>query len=358
MRIVHVVGARPNFMKASPVMSALSKKPGVEQFLVHTGQHYDKNMSDVFFVQLGLPMPDINLEIGSGSHANQTAKIMLALEPQMISLKPDLVLVYGDVNSALAATLVCSKIGIRTAHVEAGLRSFDRSMPEEVNRVISDLIADMLFTPSKDADENLRKEGIDKGKIRLVGNVMIDTLVRLLPTAKSLWPDMERSLNIRDGSYGLVTLHRPSNVDSPAALLSLMQALSEASRKLPLVFPVHPRTKARLEGVSIGPRAIQFCDPLGYLEFLCLQQHAKLVITDSGGIQEETTFLGVPCITVRENTERPVTISVGTNYLLGGELRRLPGIIDEILAGRWKKGGIPPLWDGSAGIRIADCLAP
>ncbi len=353
--ITHVVGARPNFMKVAPVMEALRSLPGIEQTLVHTGQHYDENMSRVFFVQLGLPEPDVNLGVGSGSHAAQVANVMLRFEELVLSRRPDLVLVYGDVNSTVAAALVCAKLGIRVAHVEAGLRSFDRSMPEEINRLLTDQLADVLFTPSIDGNENLVREGIPAGRIHLVGNVMIDTLVRLLPKANDLWRELSPRLRLDDQCYALVTLHRPSNVDDPTTLVRIVDTLVSLSERLSIVFPVHPRTRDRLAALAPagGVDKIRFLDPLGYLEFLSLQRHARMVITDSGGIQEETTYLGVPCITVRGNTERPVTVTVGTNYLVGDDMDLLRSTCAAILNNGGKKGTAPILWDGKAGARIA-----
>jgi len=349
-RILHVVGARPNFMKAAPVHRALAER-GHTQLIVHTGQHYDEAMSRIFFEQLGLPKPDVDLEVGSGTHAFQTAQVMLRLEPVVTKEVPDWVLVYGDVNSTAAAALVCVKLGIRTAHVEAGLRSRDRAMPEEHNRIVTDHLADLLFTPSADADENLGREGIPAGRIRLVGNVMIDTLVRLLPRADKLSP-----LGFAPGCapFVLVTLHRPSNVDAADGLAALIDCLDDLARDVPVVFPVHPRTRARLDG-SRG-RRLRLVDPLGYLEFLALQSRAAVVVTDSGGIQEETTFLGVPCLTMRKNTERPVTVSLGTNELIGDDVALLRERIGVALRGGWKKGRVPPLWDGKAAERIARVL--
>jgi len=352
---VHVVGARPNFMKVTPVMDALRSLPDIKQTLVHTGQHYDENMSRVFFVQLGLQEPDVNLGVGSGSHAAQVANVMLRFEELVLARRPDLVLVYGDVNSTVAAALVCAKLGIKVAHVEAGLRSADRSMPEEINRLLTDRLADVLFTPSVDGNENLVREGIPAGRIHLVGNVMIDTLVRLLPKADELWEDLSRRLQIDRQSYVLVTLHRPSNVDDPQTLGRIVDTLVSLPGRLPIVFPVHPRTRARLAALerSGGADRIRFLDPLGYLEFLSLQRRSLMVITDSGGIQEETTFLGVPCITVRKNTERPVTVQVGTNHLVGDDMDLLRSTYDAIRSHGGKKGAVPILWDGKAGARIA-----
>jgi len=356
MHIVHVVGARPNFMKAAPVMRALASLDGLRQTLVHTGQHYDTNMSEVFFQQLDIPEPDINLGVGSGSHTYQTAQIMSSFEPVALESKPDLVLVYGDVNSTVATALVCAKMSIPVGHVEAGLRSFDRTMPEEINRLLTDQIADLLFTPSRDADENLLHEGISSEKIHLVGNVMIDTLVHLLPKALDRWIILHSSWKLE--RFGLVTLHRPSNVDHPEKISSIMNTLIEISDRLPLIFPIHPRTRLRLEDLKLLKQnsRVHLKEPLGYLDFLALQCHAALVITDSGGIQEETTYLGVPCLTVRENTERPVTLSLGTNILVGQDMDRLRAEVGHILSGDRKQGQKIPFWDGQAGRRIADTI--
>lgn len=338
-------------MKAAPVVRALSQKPGLRQILVHTGQHYDQNMSDVFFRELEIPEPDFNLAVGSGTHAAQTGQIMMRFEPVVEKERPDLVLVYGDVNSTIAAALVCSKLDIPVAHVEAGLRSFDRRMPEEINRLLTDQIADLLFTPSQDGDQNLLREGIPAERIRFVGNVMIDTLVRLLPKAAASQP-----AGLPD-RYLLVTLHRPSNVDEPQMLQGILRLLGEVSRELLVIFPVHPRTRQRIAQLGFRPgENFQFWEPQSYLQFLALQQHATVVITDSGGIQEETTFLGVPCITVRDSTERPVTVTVGTNILVGRDLQRLQAEICSLLQGKRKQGSIPPLWDGRAAERIADIV--
>jgi UDP-N-acetylglucosamine 2-epimerase (non-hydrolysing) len=356
VRVLHVVGARPNFVKAAPVMAALAARR-IAQTLVHTGQHYDVQMSDVFFRELSLPEPDINLEVGSGTHAAQTAQVMLRIEPVLKEVRPDWVLVYGDVNSTVAAALVCAKLPIPVAHVEAGLRSGDRTMPEEFNRLLTDQMADLLFTPSEDGDENLQREGVPASRIRRVGNVMIDTLVRLLPAALARW-DLCRAALELPARYGLVTLHRPSNVDEPGYFKALMDALGQISHDIPLVFPVHPRTRAQLGGFSLERfPSLRLTDPVGYLDFLALQRHAQVVITDSGGIQEETTYLGVPCLTVRENTERPITVTLGTNTLVGRDPRRLRAGVENILGGGARKGQVPPLWDGRAGERIAAVLA-
>ena len=360
MHILHVVGARPNFMKAAPVLRALAEHPGAHkakfrQTLVHTGQHYDAGMSEVFFQQLEMSEPDCNLGVGSGTHAQQTAAVMLALEPVLVERKPDLVLVYGDVNSTVAAALVCAKLGVRVGHVEAGLRSHDRSMPEEINRLLTDQLSDLLFTPTADADENLKLEGIDPVKIHLVGNVMIDTLVRLLPRAAERLPaEISRP-------YALVTLHRPSNVDDLGWLHELLVTLVDLSSRLSVIFPVHPRTRQRLDELGSLPapsERFRLIGPLPYLEFLALQRHAAMVITDSGGIQEETTFLGVPCLTVRENTERPITITHGTNQLVGRDLKRLRVAVEEIIgksaaSARACSSCRVPFWDGHAAERIA-----
>jgi UDP-N-acetylglucosamine 2-epimerase (non-hydrolysing) len=360
MHILHVVGARPNFMKAAPVLRALAEHQGVRQTLIHTGQHYDANMSEVFFEQLGMARPDVNLEVGSGSHSRQTADVMTRFEPVVLESKPDMVLVYGDVNSTVAAALVCAKLLVPVGHVEAGLRSRDRTMPEEINRLMTDQLADLLFTPSPDGDENLLREGIAPEKIHRVGNVMIDTLVRLLPAAQERWASLRSRLGLGDGTnqdpYALVTLHRPSNVDEPETLGRIMDALHDISEQLPIVFPVHPRTRPRLKS-SLGGPALHLIDPLGYLDFLALQQHAAVVITDSGGMQEETTFLGVPCLTLRENTERPITVEQGSNVLIGADLDRLRAEVARSLRDSGRRGRVPPLWDGRASERIAAVIA-
>ena len=338
-------------MKAAPVMRALRER-GAQQTLVHTGQHYDANMSDVFFTQLAMPAPDVNLEVGSGSHAKQTADIMSRFEPVVLERKPDVVLVYGDVNSTVAATLVCSKLLVRVGHVEAGLRSFDRTMPEEVNRLVTDQLADLLFTPSEDGDANLRHEGIPAERIHRVGNVMIDSLVRLLPVAE------QQKMNGVPSRYALVTLHRPSNVDDPQSLRGILESLLEISEDLEIVFPVHPRTRQRIGEFGISVARLHLLEPLPYIEFLALQRRALAVITDSGGIQEETTYLRVPCITLRNNTERPITVSLGTNVLAGQDAATLKTELKKVLNGKAKNGTIPPLWDGKASERIAHILKP
>jgi UDP-N-acetylglucosamine 2-epimerase (non-hydrolysing) len=350
MHVLHVVGARPNFMKAAPVIRALDGREVVRQSLVHTGQHYDANMSDIFFSQLDMPAPDVNLEVGSGSHARQTADIMSRIEPVLLERRPDVVLVYGDVNSTVAAALVCSKLLIPVGHVEAGLRSFDATMPEEINRIVTDRLANLLFTPSEDGDENLQREGVDTAKIYRVGNVMIDSLIRLLPSA------MRSPKNGLPDRFALVTLHRPSNVDTPETLRGILDSLLKVSEQLDVVFPVHPRTRQRIKDFGVDARSLHLLEPLPYIEFLALQRVAKVVITDSGGIQEETTYLGVPCLTLRSNTERPVTVTVGTNTLIGSDNRKLHSELLKILEGKGKSGAIPPLWDGHAGERIAEII--
>ena len=353
MKIVHIVADRPNYMKLAPIIREMSLSPErFDQLLVHTGQHYDNSMSGVFFSDLGIQPPAINLEVGSGSHAWQTAQIMMRIEPILIEHRPDFVFVPGDVNSTAACTLVASKLGLTVAHVESGLRSWDRSMPEEINRVITDHIADVLLTPSRDADENLKREGISPEKIFFVGNVMIDTLIRLLPKAEERWPDLRERFPCKD-DYCLVTLHRPSNVDDPAKLAELLALLGEISSRIPVLFPVHPRTKARINTPLAG--RLHLLEPLGYLDFLALQKHSRLVITDSGGIQEETSFLGIPCLTVRENTERPITIECGTNRLIRDVRQELLPAVDQVMARPMVAAKIER-WDGKAAERIVSVI--
>jgi len=338
-------------MKVAPVMNAFKTRQHVVQTLVHTGQHYDVNMSDVFFQQLGIPAPDVNLAVGSGSHARQTAEIMVRMEPVVAERRPDIVLVYGDVNSTVATALVCAKLGVRIGHVEAGLRSFDRTMPEEINRLVTDQLSDLLFTPSQDGDENLRREGIPAEKIFRVGNVMIDSLVRLLPAAR------KTKVEGLPERYALVTLHRPANVDDSVALKGILESLLEVNRDLAVIFPAHPRTRQRISDFALDAGQLRVLDPLPYVDFLALQLRATVVITDSGGIQEETTYLGIPCLTVRENTERPVTVSLGTNVLVGRDPGKLRSEFSRVLSGQAKQGTIPPLWDGHTGERIAAVVA-
>jgi len=352
---MHVVGARPNYMKVAPLFAALSRwKNTVEQVLVHTGQHYDYQMSQVFFDELDMPDPDEYLGVGSGTHAEQTARVMLAFEPVLMQRRPDWVVVVGDVNSTLACALVCAKLNLRLAHVEAGLRSWDRSMPEEINRLLTDQIADLLFTPSPEADLNLLREGVSPAKIHFVGNVMIDTLVKMLPKAR-LRP-VVANLGLHRASYTLVTLHRPSNVDVPETLTEIMAALNEMASRQAVVFPVHPRTRLQLEQLGQGAGRVRLIEPLGYLDFLALMDSAALALTDSGGIQEETTFLGIPCLTVRSTTERPITITQGTNRLVASKRQAILDAVE--LVEQRKDGPRPPieLWDGHAAERIAQVL--
>jgi len=353
MKILHVVGARPNFMKISPVMKALEGR-GVHQELLHTGQHYDPSMSDVFFEDLGLPRPDLHLAVGSGSHAEQTARIMLGFEQVLRERRPDRVVVVGDVNSTLACALVAAKMHVPCAHIEAGLRSFDMRMPEEINRVLVDRLCDLLLTPSEDADENLLREGTPPERIRLVGNVLIDALAAHVDRARAREP--WKAHGLQPGGYAVLTLHRPSNVDDPTVLSRLLGAIEEVQREIPVVFPAHPRTKKAIEALGRAPRGLLLLPPLRYLDFLGLTAEARLVLTDSGGLQEETTVLGVPCLTLRESTERPVTVTHGTNQLVGTDPQRIVAATRAVLEGRVKMPRTPRYWDGRAAERIADAL--
>ncbi|MGA1823025.1 MAG: non-hydrolyzing UDP-N-acetylglucosamine 2-epimerase [bacterium] len=356
-KIFLVAGARPNFMKIAPIIKELKKIERLSCIVVHTGQHYDKEMSRIFFDDLEIPRPDINLEVGSGSHAFQTATIMIKFEKACLEHNPDLVLVVGDVNSTIACTLVACKMGIKTAHVEAGLRSFDRSMPEEINRLLTDAISDILFITCEDAIANLIREGIDESKIHFVGNVMIDTLLQHLQRAQENSHILE-DLNITRKNYAVLTLHRPSNVDNPHHLSTIFRALDTVSEKMPLIFPSHPRTSKMIKDYTIPISSnIVFINPLGYLDFLKLLAEAAFVLTDSGGIQEETTILQVPCLTLRENTERPVTISQGTNILIGIDPNRIIEESLNIINGNIKKGSRPKLWDGEAAKRIVGIVS-
>ncbi|HKX33108.1 MAG TPA: UDP-N-acetylglucosamine 2-epimerase (non-hydrolyzing) [Blastocatellia bacterium] len=357
MKIVNVVGARPNFMKMAPIIAAISRhERPASQVLVHTGQHYDDAMSASFFRDLGMPEPDLNLEVGSGTHTQQTARVMLAFEQVVVDERPDWVVVVGDVNSTMACTLVAAKLSVRVAHVEAGLRSFDRTMPEEINRLVTDQLADLLLTPSPDADENLLREGVDPRRILRVGNVMIDTLFRQLETARN--SSILDELALSPGGFAVLTLHRPSNVDEPESLRRLLGALGEIARQIPIVFPAHPRTRGRIQefGLTV-PDGVRVMAPLGYLDFLRLWSQSRLVMTDSGGLQEETTALGIPCLTLRENTERPITIEQGTNRLVGCDPARILEAANQALAqGAGNSARIPELWDGHTAERIADAL--
>ena len=354
-----MVGARPNFMKIAPIVSALGRHANVEQFLVHTGQHYDAAMSQVFFDDLGIPRPDVDLGIGSDRHGAQTGRMMIELERVFTELRPDCVVVVGDVNSTMAAALVAAKLWIPCAHIEAGLRSFERSMPEEINRIVTDRVADLLLTPSANADDNLLAEGAPKAAIHRVGNVMLDTLLTHLERAKGR-PTLDAT-GVALGAYALATLHRPSNVDDPVVLSSLLATLEWTQERLPVVMPLHPRTRRQLEELSLLERAtampnLKLTEPLGYLDFLALTASAKLVLTDSGGLQEETTVLGIPCLTLRTCTERPVTVSIGTNIIVGSDPEAIRENVGQILAGRTKVGGVPELWDGHASERTAEVL--
>jgi len=355
IRVLVVAGARPNFMKVAPLLRELRARPRFETLLVHTGQHYDAAMSDGFFRDLGIPAPDVNLSVGSGSHAVQTSEVLRRIEPVLLDWRPAVVVVVGDVNSTLAAALAAVKLEIPVAHVEAGLRSFDRSMPEEINRLLTDAISHWLFTSEPSGAENLRREGVCAERIHFVGNVMIDTLRAHLPRAREAAPLARLGLEPR--GYAVLTLHRPSNVDDPERLVGLFAVLEEIHRELPIVFPVHPRTRASIEQ-RLGGRVprLGLTDPLGYLEFLGLLADARLVLTDSGGIQEETTVLGVPCLTLRNSTERPVTVSEGTNRLVGGEPEVIRAEARKVLDGDAPHGRVPDKWDGAAAHRIVDVL--
>jgi UDP-N-acetylglucosamine 2-epimerase (non-hydrolysing) len=360
LKVINVVGARPNFMKVAPVVEAMRGRASeFAPMVVHTGQHYDERMSDAFFRDLELPTPDVHLGVGSGSHARQTAAVLEQFEPVVLEHRPDWVVVVGDVNSTLACALVCAKLGVPVAHVEAGLRSRDRSMPEEINRLLTDQLSELLLTPSEDADRNLISEGIPPERIRLVGNVMIDSLSKQLKRAEG--SRVREELGVAGSDYAVVTLHRPSNVDEPSVLRGILSALTRISKQLPVVFPIHPRTRKNLEefgllGASV--EGVRFVEPLGYLDFLRLYSGARLVLTDSGGIQEETTALGVPCLTLRENTERPVTVELGTNRVVGTEPARIVAEAEAVLSQdrSSKAPRLPPLWDGHTAGRILDAL--
>jgi len=360
LKILNIVGARPNFMKIAPIVREMRRRAAeFAPLIVHTGQHYDEAMSDSFFRDLGIPAPDFHLEVGSHSHAVQTAKIMTAFEPVVLQEKPDWVLVVGDVNSTIACALVCAKLGVKVAHVEAGLRSRDRTMPEEINRLLTDAISDLLLTTSEDADENLRQEGVERDKIKFVGNVMIDSLFYNLE--KSRTSKARANLGLEAKDYAVLTLHRPSNVDEKDIFGGLLNALIAIAEKLPIIFPVHPRTRGNIEKFGFAARVaesnIRLIEPLGYLDFMNLYSAARLVLTDSGGLQEETTALGIPCLTLRENTERPITIELGTNRLVGTNPEKIKQAAFSILENSEKKAArIPPLWDGHAAERICDAL--
>jgi UDP-N-acetylglucosamine 2-epimerase (non-hydrolysing) len=361
LKILNIVGARPNFMKIAPIYAEMKRRESeFEPMIVHTGQHYDAAMSDSFFTDLGMPMPDVHLNVGSASHAVQTAKIMMEFEPILLGQKPDWVLVVGDVNSTIACALVCSKLGVKVAHVEAGLRSYDRTMPEEINRILTDSISDLLLTPSPDGNENLKKEGIPDEKVKLVGNVMIDSLLRNLQIAES--SKVREDLDLVGKDYAVLTLHRPSNVDEKEVFGGLLESLITISEKLPIIFPAHPRTRSRIEEFGFAEKVqrsnIKLIEPLGYLDFMRLYSGAKLVLTDSGGLQEETTALGIPCLTLRENTERPITIEMGTNILVGTNPDKIKQTAFQVLADKnfTQNAKIPPLWDGKTAERICNEL--
>jgi UDP-N-acetylglucosamine 2-epimerase (non-hydrolysing) len=356
IRVLAVAGARPNFMKIAPLMHEFARRPGrFEPILVHTGQHYDKAMSESFFTDLGIPEPDVNLGVGSGTHGEQTAQVLMKIEALLIERKPHLVLVVGDVNSTIAATLAAVKLYIPVAHVEAGLRSWDRKMPEEINRVLTDSVSDWLFTTEPSAEENLLREGIPAEKIHFVGNVMIDTLLAHRERAQQL--DTVERLGLTPKSYAVLTLHRPSNVDSADQLRRLFEVLGRLNKELPVVFPIHPRT-ANAVAKNLGGMKpdLHLTEPLGYLDFLRLLMDAQMVLTDSGGIQEETTALGVPCLTLRESTERPVTVTEGTNRIVGTNPDAIEAAIAELRSNPPKQGYRPALWDGQAAVRIVDIL--
>ncbi len=363
LRVVSIVGARPNFMKVAPLVTAFQAHVrDVKHLLVHTGQHYDKRMSESFFSDLGMPKPDINLGIGSGSHAEQTGRVMMAIEPVLEAHRPDVMIVVGDVNSTIACALTAKKMGIRVVHVEAGLRSFDRTMPEELNRLCTDSISDLLFTTDHIANENLLREGVDESKIHFVGNVMIDSLMRHQPAANDT--KFAESLGLKSKSYASLTLHRPANVDDRENLVEILDALVDGLHGMPVVFPAHPRTRRQITEFGLADRftsklaegGIWMTEPLGYLEFLDVNSRARLVLTDSGGLQEETTILGVPCITIRENTERPITVTQGTNRLAGTSRQGILKAISEVFASDGQVSARPEKWDGQAATRIVDLL--
>lgn len=367
VKILSVVGARPNFIKICPIANELSRLEGVTHILVHSGQHYDDGLSSSFFRDLDIPQPDVNLQVGSGTHTCQTAEVMKRLEPVLVEHIPDLVLVVGDVNTTLAGAVTAAKLGFRVAHVEAGLRSFDASMPEEINRKLTDAVAGILFASEESGVQNLRQEGVPAERIFLVGNVMVDTLLEHLDRARN--SPILNHLGLRQGigpplNYAVATLHRPSNVDSPEVLAKIISALDDLSRDLPVIFPVHPRTRQRLaqrgipvaDGKASQGRGLIVLEPLGYLDFIGLTAHARLVLTDSGGVQEETTALGVPCLTLRENTERPATVAYGTNQVTGPDPAQWMPAAHMILEGHYPRGKGVPLWDGKAAKRIVEVL--
>ncbi len=365
MRIACIVGARPNFMKIAPILRAIKNHENLQPILIHTGQHYDKNLSDIFFEELGIDRPDISLGIGSGTHAKQTADVMVAIENVLLEAKEkgepiERMVVVGDVNSTVAAAIAAVKLHVPVAHVEAGLRSFDRQMPEEINRILTDGICDMLLVSEPSGMVNLKQEGHSNDRLHLVGNVMIDTLLTQVESARQ--KDTLSRLNLQPGTYGVVTLHRPSNVDHFDVLKGLVDVLMEISTEMPFAFPIHPRTSVRLKEFDLFDQFnacpnINCLDPLGYKDFLCLTSQAKVIVTDSGGLQEESTALGVPCLTMRDNTERPITVDEGTSTLIGNSAALLKTKLQEVLSGAYKQGKCPELWDGKAAERIAKILS-
>lgn len=356
-KILNIVGARPNFMKIAPIMHAMNQSSLIEPILIHTGQHYDEKMSNLFFDELEIPKPEINLEVGSESQAKQVAKIMMGLDAVYEDIKPDAILVVGDVNSTMASSIVAAKLGIKIIHLEAGLRSYDRRMPEEINRIVTDALADLLLTPSKDGNENLLKEGIDSSKIKFVGNIMIDTLFHFMPKVEK--SNILSQMNLAAKEFAAITLHRPSNVDEKSSLQAILEALNVIQKEIKLVFPIHPRTRKNILNygfehlIEKSPNLL-LTDPLGYLDFQKLMINSKFVITDSGGVQEETTALKIPCITVRENTERPVTITEGSNELAGKNMEKLINLAEKARSNNWKNSQIPEFWDGKTAERVVD----
>jgi len=363
MKIVNVVGARPNFMKIAPLIAEYAKYPDIDPILVHTGQHYDEKMSDLFFKDLGIPKPDMNLEIGSGSHAVQTAEIMKAFEQVVLDQQPDAVVVVGDVNSTIACGMVAVKLGTKLVHVEAGLRSGDRNMPEEINRLLTDSISNLLFCTEQSGVDNLRSEGVPDDRIYMVGHVMIDTLLSNLERAgdSTILDDLEQSHGINGDGFAVLTIHRPSNVDDVKTFSRILDALEIIQKDVPVIFPIHPRTRKNLSAMGLqtrveGLKNFHLLDPIGYLDFLRLTSNAKLVLTDSGGIQEETTVLKIPCITLRENTERPVTADIGSNQIVGTDTEKILEAYRNVMSGKWRDSQVPPLWDGNAAKRIVKIM--
>lgn len=359
IKIVNVVGARPNFMKIAPIQREMANYKHIKPLLVHTGQHYDERMSKLFFDDLEMPKPDIYLNVGSASHAVQTAKIMMEFEQVLLEHKPHLVVVVGDVNSTAACSLVAVKLGIKVAHVEAGLRSFDRTMPEEINRLLTDAISDFLFVTEQSGLVNLKREGIPDSKVHFVGHVMIDSLIHFAEKAEQ--SNILETLHLNSTEFALITLHRPGNVDNKESFIKLLNAFEVIEKELPILFPIHPRSQKMIAEFGLQDKVdrmknLRLMEPLGYLDFMKLLHHARLVLTDSGGIQEETTYLGIPCLTMRENTERPVTVEIGSNTLVGSDFQKIISEAQKILKGQTKQSSVPPLWDGKAAQRIVKIL--